>query len=100
MYLGFSGADLANLLREASLCALKDYQLWKSQQAVNTDTAIPAAAVTRPLINRLHFETAFSNTRASVPLEERRKFNYVKELIQENKGALEALRLAKEKVLH
>ena len=98
---------MANLLREASLSALKDYQIWKvnniNTTATTTTTTVAntatAAAVpaTRPLITKQHFETAFKNTKASVPLDERKRFSYVKELLQQNKGALEALRIAKEK---
>lgn len=82
---------MSNLIRESSLAALREYRAGRTNLMMDNNAT--------PLITMQHFESAFKHTKASVPLDERRKFEYVKELLSvHNKHPLEALRLAREKM--
>lgn len=88
---GFSGADLANLLRESALMAIRDYR----SQFPGGITVSMISSAAPPMITPRHFELAFSQCKPSVPAEERERYHMVKELLEKhNKHPLEALRIA------
>lgn len=82
--LGFSGADLAALVREAGMGVMQD---WRNNQFSTTSCNISIS----------HFDHAFGKVRASVNIEDRQRYDRVHELINvEGFGAIEALRKARE----
>ena len=65
---GYSGADLAALVREAGLAVIRE---WRATQNNNTDpTAIDTMSTT---ICGRHFESAFGKMRSSVSLQDRKR---------------------------
>lgn len=62
----FSGADLAALVHEASICALKD-RLMKNDSTIDK-------------ISEIHFSQAMAKVRASVSEADRKKYQHLKDL--------------------
>ena len=86
---GFSGADLAALVREAGMAVMQDWRKRRSQNESSSDEDFN--------ISKAHFDAAFDKVRASVSAEDRRRYERVHELISVGGfGAIEALRMARE----
>lgn len=81
---GFSGADLAALLREAGLAVLQEYRTG------------PAEVELSPIVGARHFETALQRVRPSVAAEDRLRYEAVRGHIAAGMGAIQALRLARD----
>ncbi len=82
---GFSGADIANLLREAGLAVIRE---WYGNSEFGNSTS-------NNVIMGRHFEEAFTKVRPSVALEDRRRYEKVHELIKSGMGPVQALAAAK-----
>ena len=103
---GLTGADLSNLLREASLAAIREYRtLCKNKnRSVNSSLEVNGngngnntVESAKHQISLKHFEMAFDHAKPSVPYDERLRFESVRDLLKnDNKHPLEALRIAKE----
>lgn len=88
---GFSGADCASLMREASLTALKSVYESTSKEDLDeferSAEALLASASTLPTITQAHFERALSKIRPSVSLEDRENYEALhKEINGASKG--------------
>ncbi|KAJ5069938.1 nuclear valosin-containing protein-like [Anaeramoeba ignava] len=68
---GFSGADIAELVREASVFALKDSLLLESQKGLKTDQFQKDFLVK---VNLNHFDNAFQKVKPSVSLNDLNAF--------------------------
>eukprot|EP01041_Mallomonas_annulata_P004443 gene4443-8856_t len=112
---GFSGADLSALVREAGMSVVRE---WRDIEASPTDKAtmdntrsgnsassgggatkdIPMNTSSSPasMISARHFEEALSRVKPSVSATDRRRYEYVHQLIKEGKGAVQALREAQQ----
>eukprot|EP00604_Paraphysomonas_vestita_P000370 CAMPEP_0174826166 /NCGR_PEP_ID=MMETSP1107-20130205/43602_1 /TAXON_ID=36770 /ORGANISM="Paraphysomonas vestita, Strain GFlagA" /LENGTH=332 /DNA_ID=CAMNT_0016058735 /DNA_START=1310 /DNA_END=2308 /DNA_ORIENTATION=- len=87
---GFSGADLAALLREAGLAVMSEWREIYEQNS-NKDENIPFQS-----ISSRHFEKAFLKVRPSVSPEDRIRYELVHKLIRDDGlGAIEALKAAR-----
>jgi ribosome biogenesis ATPase len=102
---GFSGADLAALLRESGLAVIRE---WKTNHLARSEiesenkteisrvgfSALPIQSLNKVICAR-HFELAFSHVRPSVALEDRMRYEKVHELITNGIGAIQALKIAR-----
>ena len=77
---GFSGADLAALVREAGIAVVRE---WSDNKILDDETCICAR----------HFEEAFSRVRPSVSPFDRERYERVHQYIKQGMGAIEALRV-------
>lgn len=94
---GFSGADLASLVREAGLAVLNEWRQ-EERNRLKSDIAVPVSS--SHVISQRHFEIAFSKVRPSVSPEERARYELVQHFIRDKSmGAIEALRAARETLL-
>lgn len=82
---GFSGADIANLLREAGLAVIRE---WYGNSEFGNSTS-------NNVIMGRHFEEAFTRVRPSVSLEDRKRYEKVHEYIKAGMGPVQALAAAK-----
>lgn len=81
--IGFSGADLAALVREAGLAVMME---WREQGETAQDLSFQS-------ISSRHFERAFQKVRPSVSPEDRMRYDLVHKFIREDGlGAIEALK--------
>lgn len=81
--LGFSGADLAALVREAGLAVMME---WREKGEGVDDFSFQS-------ISARHFERAFQKVRPSVSPEDRMRYDLVHKFIREDGlGAIEALK--------
>jgi len=88
---GFSGADLAALVREAGLEVIREDRA-AGNLAVNAkDRKADADAAEVPIISRRHFDRAMDRCRPSVREEDRMRYDRVNSLIQSGVGAIQAL---------
>lgn len=96
---GLTGADLSNLLREASLSAIREFRtMCLNRNTTKSNDLSKGAGIesTKHRISRKHFEMAFENVKPSVPYDERMRFDDVRYLIEDKKyGAKDALEEAK-----
>lgn len=101
---GFTGADLAALLREAGLAVIREMMQKdahaeeqqkkgtplpfssSSQSAVSTGTLVKP-----PLICKRHFEAAFQKSRPSVSAADRYRYDLVQQNLKSGMSALQAL---------
>lgn len=83
---GFSGADLAALVREAGMAVVREW----SDEGDAAEISCEATSV----IAARHFEEAFKKVRPSVSMQDRLKYEKVHTLIRQGMGAIEALRTA------
>mmetsp|Transcript_7423 Transcript_7423/g.12481 ORF Transcript_7423/g.12481 Transcript_7423/m.12481 type:complete len:825 (-) Transcript_7423:114-2588(-) len=95
---GFSGADLAALVREAGMGVMQDWRNNKFGEGLESvDAANGAVSTTSFSISSKHFDLAFGKVRASVNVEDRLRYDRVHTLISvDGLGAIEALRKARE----
>lgn len=95
---GFSGADLAALVREAGMGVMQDWRNNKfGEGSESVDAANGAVSTTSFSISSKHFDLAFGKVRASVNVEDRLRYDRVHTLISvDGLGAIEALRKARE----
>eukprot|EP00850_Spirogloea_muscicola_P010750 SM000064S19772 [mRNA] locus=s64:476900:481462:- [translate_table: standard] len=68
---GFSGADLAALIREACIAAIKERVAAKRDDSIGT---LDAASKGRPIVRRRHFEEAFERVLPSVSPRDLRRY--------------------------
>lgn len=82
---GFSGADLAAFMREASLCALRNvYHSCDQKQLEDLERDLSGSLVESanlPTIQEKDFEKSFQKVKPSVSLEDRKKYVMLKEQI-------------------
>lgn len=85
--LGYSGADLAALVREAGLAVLQEWrQNFPQTNKITTNWAIIAddnkdnSSISVPRIGSRHFDTAFSRVHPSVSAEDRLRYSSVFDL--------------------
>ncbi|CUG88690.1 vesicular-fusion ATPase-like protein, putative [Bodo saltans] len=88
---GFSGADCASLMREASFTALKEVYQSTSREDLDdferSADALMNSASSLPTITQEHFESALSKIRPSVSLEDRENYEALhKEINGVSKG--------------
>jgi ribosome biogenesis ATPase len=92
---GFSGADLANLVREAGMSVVKE---WADEDpycvAVDGEGNPVTEANEVSCISTRHFEEAFKKVRPSVSATDRMSYERVQAFIKQGMGAIEALRAA------
>ena len=98
---GFSGADLAALVREAGMAVMQDWRANMSGDDSANGSVKEACGESLNdsffKISTKHFECAFGKVKASVNVEDRKRYERVHELINiEGFGAIEALRRARE----
>jgi ribosome biogenesis ATPase len=77
---GFSGADLAALVREASLCAIQDHLLSENDSEAIYSTSNQHASTSYPvniLVEAKDFELAFSKIRPSVSESSRKTYESI-----------------------
>ena len=98
---GFSGADLAALVREAGLAVMQEWR----EKAVRTAQAAAVDAgkayspssivwpVGTPRIAARHFEVALSRVRPSVSEEDRQRYERVHLRLRDGIGAIQALQM-------
>jgi ribosome biogenesis ATPase len=84
---GFSGADLAALVREAGLAVVKEWKV-SGNEAGDVDDIIPK-------IFARHFETALSKVQPSVSAQDRERYQKVHELIRAGVAPIQALRTSR-----
>ena len=92
--LGFSGADLSALVREAGLAVLSD---WRSQRAASSSSENNSndLGASSNFISRKHLDYALGKVKPSVNIEDRKRYEKVKNYITQGMGAIEALKKAK-----
>ena len=81
---GYSGADLANLVREAGMAVMKEM---RARDDNNSDNKCS-------VICKRHFETAIERTRPSVNKSDRKRYDNVQKHLKDGMGAIEALAAA------
>ncbi len=70
---GFSGADMAALVREAGLAVVRE---WREQQKLLPSGDVPENDVDHAIKTEIcarHFEAAFAKVRSSVSLQDRKR---------------------------
>jgi len=94
---GFSGADLAALVREAGLAVIKEMAVTaaattnsavKSLEGEDGDMEVEEEMVQ---ISCRHFEIAFSKVRPSVATKDKKRYDIVEKLMKDGVGAIQAL---------
>lgn len=86
---GFSGADIAALVREAGMAVVKD---WSDDDANDAEEQHSSFICSR------HFEAAFLKVRPSVSAQDRLRYEKVHSFVRQGMGAIEALRAAASEV--
>ncbi|KAJ2878818.1 Ribosome biogenesis ATPase rix7, partial [Coemansia asiatica] len=77
---GFSGADLAGLIREASVAALRSV-FYREEQSGSASDCPPSAASSRQIqVTREHFQTALQRTSPSVSAADMRRYDSLRKL--------------------
>ena len=89
---GFSGADLAALVREAGLAVIREWRARIESSSVDDDNSLNGAKILAR-----HFEAAFKKVRPSVSADDRIRYSKVHKYIEEGMGAIQALRMASSK---
>jgi len=79
---GFSGADLAALVREAGMAVMRD---------LRNSAANGGGDYEHAFISARHFELALERTRPSVAIEDRHRYARVQNNLKDGMGAIEAL---------
>jgi SpoVK/Ycf46/Vps4 family AAA+-type ATPase len=88
--IGFSGADLAALVREAGLSVMIE---WRDARESSSDPQ--SSELCFQSISTRHFERAFTKLRPSVSPEDRMRYDLVHKFIRDDGlGAIEALKAA------
>ena len=88
---GFSGADLAALVREAAMAVVKN---WTDEQD-NDDLSIKTDDECHQVMQSHHFREALSKVHPSVSFQDRLRYRRIHEHIQSGMGAIEALQAVK-----
>ncbi|GAQ84687.1 AAA-type ATPase family protein [Klebsormidium nitens] len=81
---GFSGADLAALVREACIAAIKE----ATASLLSPRGAVSAPAVGPPLVHAKHFETALAKLSASVSAVDERRYEVLRQKLRSSRGHL------------
>jgi ribosome biogenesis ATPase len=88
---GFSGADIAALVREAGLAVIRE---WRSRKDLSIDNSSSVTVEEcGTFISKRHFENAFQYVQPSVSYHDRMRYEKVNILMKQGMGALQALKV-------
>ncbi len=91
---GFSGADMAALVREAGIAVVKEWHDESKQQMESNAVSSTNFQNKDTALHPRHFEKAFEKVKPSVSVEDRRRFDRVYHNLKSGMGAIQALREA------
>jgi ribosome biogenesis ATPase len=98
---GFSGADLASLVREACVAALKgNMAAFARADAADKKNAAAGKAENAPappLVTSAHFDAAFARVQPSVSSADQRRYDELRRKLRKERGSIAAPGLDREK---
>jgi ribosome biogenesis ATPase len=97
---GFSGADLASLVREACVAALKGnmaaFALADAAEKKNAAAGKAGDAPAPPLVTSAHFDAAFARVQPSVSSADQRRYDELRRKLRKERGSIAAPGLDRE----
>jgi len=98
---GFSGADLASLVREACVAALKGnmaaFARADAAEKKNAAAGKAGNAPAPPLVTSAHFDAAFARVQPSVSSADQRRYDELRRKLRKERGSIAAPGLDREK---